>query len=60
MPNTALAEAIREIYRVYGRNLSEFFRDVEDPVSQVSSRGCELRGHLEETHPRKRRVRTAQ
>jgi len=60
MYTTDLADAIRGIYRVYGRNLAEFFRDVEEPVGHAPSRGRELRGHIEEARPRKRRVRTAQ
>ncbi len=39
-------EAIREIYRVYGRNLSGFFRDVETGTVKAQPRALELRGHL--------------
>jgi hypothetical protein len=53
MYNKALSEAIQEIYRVYGPNLSAFFRDVEDEAGYANC-GRELQSQLTEGNPRKR------
>lgn len=47
-----LTEAIREVHRVYGRNLSAFFRDVADPTSHEPSRQ-DVKGNLPEVQKRK-------